>query len=145
MHCDKDNNIKLQIIPLRTRMEICSYIFYYNAQFMRCKDRIMNWKLHKFSIPAIFINYFTPLKGSWTHLRLKCSCQRIMVKYSGSCQQAEVPSPHFHQPFSALFSVLLLLLHGAFCHCGDFLLFVVLRCPFSCNGWMDCKTICSCY
>lgn len=72
-------------------MEICSYIFCYNAQFMRCKDRVMNWMLHKFSIPAIFINYFTPLKGSWTHLRLKCSCQRIMVKYSGSCQQAVVP------------------------------------------------------
>lgn len=56
--------IKLQVVPQRTGMEICIYIISYNAQFMRCKDRVMNWKLHKFSIPGIFINYFTPLKHS---------------------------------------------------------------------------------
>lgn len=49
VHCEKYNNIKLQVIPQRTEMEICSYIISYNVQFMGCKDRVMNWKLQVFN------------------------------------------------------------------------------------------------
>lgn len=128
-------------------MEICSYLISYNAQFVRCKDRVMNWKLHKFSIPAIFINYFTCLKSSWTHLRLKCMGQRIMVKYSGSCQRAVVPLTSMSH--SELCSLRIC------CCCAEaavtlvtfccLLLLSILHSPFSCNRWMDFKTICSCY
>lgn len=61
IHCVKHNNIKNLVAPQRTRMEICSYAISHNAQYLRCKDRIMNWKLHMFSVPPNFINYFSPL------------------------------------------------------------------------------------
>lgn len=53
VHCEKYNNIKLQVIPQRTEMEICSYIISYNFQFMGCKDRVMNWKLQVFNASHI--------------------------------------------------------------------------------------------
>lgn len=128
------------------RMEICNYTISYNTQFMRCKDWVMNWELHKFSIPTTFVNYFTLLKHSWTHVRLKCSCQKIVVKYSGSHQWAVVPLTSISHSELCSLSICCCCTKSSvpvvtFC-C---LLLSVLHSPFSCNGWMDFKTICSCY
>lgn len=123
VHCEKYNNIKLQVIPQRTEMEICSYIISYNVQFMGCKDRVMNWKLQVFNsshIHKLFYSSEIQQNSSEAEVYMPKNHGQILRLVSRGCD-----STHFHQPFGALISEELLLQRGGFCHWCDFLLFVV--------------------